>query len=350
MEKVIGSIKEIPIFFIIGRPRSGTTLLQTLFEAHPNVAIPPEAPVIVECYERFKENGAWEFENLGQWVDFLNSIRKFDAWKIDVAKLVNAFQNQKSTLTFQDIIRLIYLQYESPFDKFDVQIIGDKNPRYSRYPELLIQLFPDAKFIHVVRDYRDHILSMQKVGLLGSDINLISTIWRKSQKKMLKFQKDYPKQVYSCKYEDFVEKPQEYFKSMCEFLEIPFDAGVFDFHQLKQEYDQKFPKKTESVFHSNLFRPINTSAVGKWQKKMTEKDVARADLIVGKYAELSGYERDKKSSFRNYLGFLPYRIKLGLYFLVVFSIKLVPIKVRKMINKRFVKFSGFVKKQIHAGG
>ena len=40
----INKIKELPIFFIVGSPRSGTTMLRTIFDAHPNVSIPLENP------------------------------------------------------------------------------------------------------------------------------------------------------------------------------------------------------------------------------------------------------------------------------------------------------------------
>lgn len=50
---------KIPVFFILGRLRSGTSLLRTLFDAHPNVMIPPEYPQFFYLYARYKDKKQW---------------------------------------------------------------------------------------------------------------------------------------------------------------------------------------------------------------------------------------------------------------------------------------------------
>ena len=51
-------IRQTPMFFIVGRPRTGSTLLRTLFDAHPNVTIPQEWPMLLALYRRFDLCGA----------------------------------------------------------------------------------------------------------------------------------------------------------------------------------------------------------------------------------------------------------------------------------------------------
>ncbi|NQU34666.1 MAG: sulfotransferase [Bacteroidetes bacterium] len=46
-------LNKIPFFFVVGRPRSGTTLLRTLFDAHPNVSFPPECQFIINLYPKY---------------------------------------------------------------------------------------------------------------------------------------------------------------------------------------------------------------------------------------------------------------------------------------------------------
>ena len=55
----MAELSQIPFFFIVGRPRSGTTLLRTLFDAHPNVTIPPECQFIVNLYPKYGKTSNW---------------------------------------------------------------------------------------------------------------------------------------------------------------------------------------------------------------------------------------------------------------------------------------------------
>ena len=82
MSRISENIENIPFFFIIGRPRSGTTLLQTLLDAHPNVIIPPESAVIKECYERFGKVIVWDDKRIQELIHFLYEINKFETWNI----------------------------------------------------------------------------------------------------------------------------------------------------------------------------------------------------------------------------------------------------------------------------
>ena len=60
----MSNISSIPIFFVVGRPRSGTTLLRMLFDAHPDVTFPPECQFIVNLYPKYKNVNPWKEEDL----------------------------------------------------------------------------------------------------------------------------------------------------------------------------------------------------------------------------------------------------------------------------------------------
>ena len=57
-------VEKIPVFFILGRPRSGTTLLRTLFDAHPNVATPVECAFIINMRQKYAKVTNWTKELL----------------------------------------------------------------------------------------------------------------------------------------------------------------------------------------------------------------------------------------------------------------------------------------------
>lgn len=340
MSNISENIEDIPFFFIIGRPRSGTTLLQTLFEAHPNVCIPPESAVIEEAYDRFKTISNWTSEELDEFIEFLFQIRRFEYWKINKKDLSTFLKSYAGEYTFNTLIKLVYIKYKSVFDKEKIEIFGDKNPRYSRYPEKIIKIFPEAKYIHLVRDYRDHILSMQRVKLLKSYLPLIAFRWRRSQNKMIKLSRNFPKSFYSIRYEDFVEKPEYYFEQICSFLQIQYSADIFNYRNQKEKFKKENKYQSDEEFHGNVFKPINANQVGKWEKEMDYIDVKKADYIVGKYAELSGYGRKYvKFSLLDHIRFLPDVLITYTHLISIGMILLIPVRLRKKVVKVFPNLS-----------
>jgi hypothetical protein len=338
IRKYPNNIQDIPFFFIIGRPRSGTTLLQTLFEAHPNVAIPPEAPILKQCYYRFNKVELWKKEQLKQLVDFLFYDAKFKKWNISKDELLNSFLNYPDTLTFGIIIKIIYCHYISVFPKDGIQIFGDKNPRYSRDPEEIIKIIPNAKIVHVVRDYRDHILSMKRVKLLYSNLPLISDVWRKSQKKIFALSEKYPDSIISFKYEDFVKEPEQHLKMICSFLNIDYVPSVLNYANKEKEVKKSNELKDSDVFFGNLFKPINTDNVEKWKRNMTKGDIKRADFYIGKYAELSGYKRQvPRRTVTGFLYAFPGYIIVYSFNFIIDIINIVPIKWRKMVRRKIFR-------------
>ena len=338
IRKYPDNIQNTPFFFIIGRPRSGTTLIQTLFEAHPNVVIPPEAPILKQSYYRFNKVVEWKKEQLKQLVDFLFHDAKFKTWNISKAELLDSLLNYPDTLTIETIIKIIYCHYISVFPKDGVHIFGDKNPVYSQNPEKVLEIIPNAKIVHVVRDYRDHILSMQRVKLFNSNLALISDIWRRSQKRIFALMEKYPDSIISFKYEDFVKEPEQHLKMICRFLNIDYVPSVFNYKNKEEELKKANALKISDVFHGNLFKPITADNVDKWKQQMTKRDIAKADFYVGKYAELSGYKRQNPR--RTVAGFLiafpGYLIAYSFHF-INDLISIIPIKWRKTIRRKIFR-------------
>lgn len=337
MNNLPDNIKDIPLFLVIGRPRSGTTLIQTLLEAHPNVIIPPESQVVRQCYMRFKKVKKWQKEQLNQLVDFLYDDIKFREWKISRKELLNNLLDYPDPLDFGVIIRIIYFHYISVFPKKEILVFGDKNPTYSVNPEEILKIIPDVKIVHIVRDYRDHILSVQRVKLLNSNLALIANLWKNSQKKILSHIEKDPESIISFKYEDFVSNPEYYLKEVCKFLSIPFSQSILNYTQKEKEMKKEKAIVGNDVFHGNLFKPISARNVEMWKTKMTKRDTMLADYFVGKYAELSGYKRQFSS--RTILGFLraiPGNLYTQMFRFVNFLILLVPIKWRKIVRRKIL--------------
>lgn len=332
------TIKSIPIFFIIGRPRSGTTLLKTLFDAHPNVIIPPESPIILRLHGKYSKIKYWTGERLLDFYNDLLEVKNIEIWKYDSEKLKNDILSCEGDFKFSDLCKIMLINNISAFKKKEINIIGDKNPAYSIWIKKIFKLYPDAKYIHLTRDYRDHILSMIRVQLLIPFVFFIAARWKFSAKQIMKLKQKNPESFYIIKYEDLVCDPGSHIKNICNFLGIPYDPNILDYQTNMKEAIKDYPEDEIKRFHENLFQPINSDRVNIWQTEMKEKNIKLADAFVGKYAELSGYSRKYKNpGFFYYIKIFPGLAFMYLYYKLYELIVLLPYSIRRYVWRYIIK-------------
>jgi len=298
-------LNKIPLFFIFGRPRSGTTLLTTLFNAHPNVRIAPEFPVMLFLYQRFRKVKIWDEATIRSFVDHVFEYSKFTLRRVENLKLdkefiINELLKYKETGSIQLFLKSINYYAYSVYDKENTLWIGDKNPIYSIYADRLRNIFPDSKFICIIRDYRDNFISMQKlaekeIAVEAPVLTLQVARWRYFVRLFMDNKKRYPDKYYILRYEDLVTNPKATFRSLCDFLGLVYDPNVFDFYKKKDEAMKIFGNTLWAQFHENLLEPVNTGRMNTWQNKLSVEQVRMADQIAGKYADQLGYKRQYKS-------------------------------------------------------
>ncbi len=289
---------QIPFFFILGRPRTGTTLLRSLFDAHPNVQIPWECQFILNLYPKYGKLEHWNTGTLEQFYADLLDQWQFNAWNIDHDKLKADLLACEGEISYARICQVVYLNNISLYPKECISLIGDKNPGYSIYSHRLKEIFPDAKFIYILRDYRDNYHSVTGIDFELHIVSLVVYKWKHFYREALEASKIFPGSFYFIHYEDLVSEPVMHLKKLCAFLDLPYDPGVFEFYKVKEKAREKYPVDIINNHHKSLFNPVNTSRIGLWEKSMSSVQVRVADLVAGKYAEKAGY-------VRKYRGFNP---------------------------------------------
>ncbi len=327
-------LKDIPFFFILGRPRSGTTLLASLFDAHPNVVIPFECPLIINIFRKYHKIRNWDKRRLLEFYTDIISQRKFDSWRVDQNKLKSDLLANEGKTSFQELIKVVYLNFNSFFTKNEVLLFGDKNPVYSIYPEQLIKIFPNARFIHLSRDYRDNILSIKKVDFEAPVTSLLAYRWRFATNRMLSAENQNPGQFYRLKYEDLVSQPDVELKNLCNFLQIPFKPNVLEFHKKKDELFDSFDRDHIERYHSSLLQPITGSKTFAWRNSMDKNEVRIADKVVGKVADQAGYEREYKQNSITGITSLVWINYGRLAYFLRFVVDLLPHKIKMMSRNK----------------
>ena len=119
-------------------------------------------------------------------------------------------------------------------------MIGDKNPSYSLFIHRIHKLFPEAKIIHITRDYRDNYISLVKVNFEVPIVPLVIYRWKFAYKRMQKLKKKFPGLIYSVKYEDLASEPEAQFRDICQFLGIDYDPSVMSFYQKKSTVEKAY--------------------------------------------------------------------------------------------------------------
>lgn len=343
------NLKNIPIFFIMGRPRSGTTLLTTLFNAHPNVRIAPEFPIMLFLYKRFRRVKKWDEPTIRSFIDHAfyfskNSKineRRVNNLKIDKEFIIKELLKYKDTGDIQLFLKSINYYAFSLYDKAETQWIGDKNPVYSIFIHRFRKIFPDSKFICIIRDYRDNFISMKKladreVAVEAPSVQIQVARWRYFTKLFLDCKRRFPDQYYILRYEDLVTKQESTFKSLCDFLGMEYTSTVFDYYKKSDETLKTYgTSPVWERFHENLLKPIHTGSMNTWQDKLSEKEIRVADQIAGKYADILEYERKYKDfNFPVFLKTIPMLMYNSLLLTIMVAGSYLPFKVSQWWYKK----------------
>ena len=285
------NISNMPFLFITGRPRSGTTLLMSLFDAHPNVSIPPECQFVVNLHSKYEHVKDWNKKIIDEFIEDLKIQWRFDFWKINLEQLKESLISYKGTTTYADVCKQVYLLNKSVFPKEKILLLGDKNPGYTIYTELLLRIFPNAKFIHIIRDYRDNLVSIRNVDFELPITSMVVYKWTYFIRKFRIAMKRNPNNHIEIRYEDLVTNPETEMKKLCDFAGIDYRKDVFNFHEKTDEVLKIYPKEIMIKYFSSLMNKVNTSRIGLWKKDLTDKQIKIADYVAGKYADKLNYKK-----------------------------------------------------------
>lgn len=148
-----------PYVFIVGCPRSGTTLLQRMLDNHPQLAVTNDAAFILKALKvvyQIKKSRIKEGHDPAmtqQVVDFLLTDDRFARMRLPADRVREAAARCG---TYGAFVSALYDEFARMHGK---PLAGDKTPDYARRLPVLHGLFPQAKFIHIIRDGRDVALS-----------------------------------------------------------------------------------------------------------------------------------------------------------------------------------------------
>ncbi len=270
--------------FIIGVDRSGTTLLSLILDSHSRIAIPYESHFITKYYKNSTKFGDLkEKENRLRLVQSILAEPYVKQWdqKIEVDDI-----NLDKCLSLEATIDEIFSAYARLHGK---DLWGDKTPAYTSEIHIINRLFPQCKFVHIMRDGRDVALSLVKQWWGPNDFISAMRYWEKTlscTRKMLRMLPD--DRYIELKYEELLEDPEREIKKILAFLQLDFEPQMMEKYQ--QKADLKVGKRIEK-HHVNLKQTFIRDNAYKWRKNLSPADQAIAYEIAGELFEELGYDR-----------------------------------------------------------
>lgn len=272
--------------FIVGAPRSGTTMLQYRLRNHPRISLPTgESHFFVPLLQRQMEFGDLrDSQNIARVLQAMHrQSREFletdlHGMKFDVGSLAMEFAAEGR----HTVAAIISGLFEKNARGEEKARWGDKTPYYVLHIPMLLRWWPDAQIIHIIRDGRDVALSLfgRRHDFRVYNAFTAGEYWNRYVEKGHAFGAQLrPEQYLEVRYEDMLAQPQDSLRRICQFLGEEYLDSLLDVEAVAD------PGKTPLVH-----KPIKADNAGKWRQKMTPGQIRAFEAAAGGTLTRFGYE------------------------------------------------------------
>ncbi|HEX4654142.1 MAG TPA: sulfotransferase [Mycobacteriales bacterium] len=269
--------------FVGACPRSGTTLLRTMLNTHPDLAVPRETRYLLSIWEnRARWRGLSEKKKRTRLARVIYGSDWTQADRLRTSQQDAVARFAESPGTLGSLLGTTLAMYAEATGK---KRWGDKRPMYARYLDAIFGMFPDAQFINVVRDPRASVASMRKLGWYDGDMVPGVELWMRSVNAVAPWRERLgPDQYLDIRYEDLVHDPESLLQRITDFLDLS------DAVQQMLHYYEKNDEKSEK-YHPMLNQPVTTDALRAWESVLNPDEVALIEQVSGAQMDRLGYER-----------------------------------------------------------
>jgi hypothetical protein len=286
--------------FVVSYPRSGSTLLRLMLDAHPDLAIPPETHL---CH-LFSRPYVGETLTKQIRIDILEAFTKSERWNdfhINAAELAGRIESIPDGAPVRTAIATLWELYA---EKFGKSRWGDKTPGHMRCISSIASLFPQARFILIVRDLRDVICSMQNSWFGKGRSNAeIATDWVSRMRAFETQASEFEGRIFVTRYEDLVCSTETVLREICDFIDLPFMHVQLSYHKLASVRIAELSDLGASSgtvtaaerrdIHRLTNSPPTSERIGVWSSTLTKKDVFEIETIAAETLLQHGYDLSK---------------------------------------------------------
>jgi hypothetical protein len=261
-------------FFVLGAARSGTTLLRLMLNRHPRLAIPPESHFLLGLLAEIPAGRELAPREVRRAAELIVGHPRFRTWHVPA----DALGAELARLGPTSLAGLVDAVYRLETARSGKPRWGDKTPAYSPIWERLAALFPEALFLHLIRDGRDVSSSLARVGWHGSSECERARYWASRVAMagdcLLRLG---PARCRLVRYEDLVRQPESTLDGICRFLGEDFDPVMLRFHADAFDHVSGF----DGPVHSQLGRPPREADADRWRAEGSLLRILLFESIAG---------------------------------------------------------------------
>lgn len=273
--------------FVIGAPRSGTTLVGKILGQHSEIYAPGETHYFEDIWSRRQDLGTLMTEpEISAATNRLMTIFQrynFPDTQQEVDSCLQPADLVQKTLELEGGYGALYTAFTAALAACAGKLrVCDDTPKHLYYVADILKVLPDAKFIGCVRDPRDFLFSYRNYWRRSTESERIkalyhpvmtSMLWRSSAKALLQYTQELgPAKIQLVKYEELVEGPEKVIRHICEFLDLEFENAMLDIETDNSSFEQS----SAGIF---------STSVGRWRSGLPAEDAWWCQMINQPYMD-----------------------------------------------------------------
>jgi hypothetical protein len=264
-----------PPLLILGVRRSGTTLLRVMLDRHSQLAVPDETYFVPQLADRHLRRIEAD--------EFVDDVSRVVEWGLPLDKVRARLHDG---MTVGAAIGTVYAVYAEERGK---RRWGDKTPMYMQNLRLLERLFPDALYVHLIRDGRDAALSFLAMprGIVTETWMHPRTVadfacqWQTEVAAARRLARRVGGRYLEVRYESLVDDVEAVLRRICEFGGLEYEPGMADY---AGNVD------VSAKPHQQRLTQPPMKGIRDWRTQMSVEEVAAFERVAGDLLRELGYE------------------------------------------------------------
>jgi hypothetical protein len=267
-------------------------MLRLMLAQTPELHIPAESGFLPELARRQRRYGT--FTSSAQRAHFIRDLqashatsltRSFDVFEMSEDEM-DAVLKSAAPIRYPSAAALLFGEVARKHGK---NRWGDKTPRHVLHIRWLAQTFPDATFIHIIRDPRAVVASLRRAG------------WHRIPRRAARFWRHRvragraaghtidPYRYMEIRYEDLVSHPDQSLKRLCDFCGLTFVSDMLQFYEAATD---AVPAVHEHLFE-HLKAPVNPARAESWRTELTPRDISEIEAVARRAMVDLGYSLEE---------------------------------------------------------
>lgn len=273
---------DIGPIFVVGVPRSGTTVFSRALARHCGIAMAPETHFISEIWRWHRDLNLANEGNAELAIDRFAAGRWFHALELEKSRILEQFcaANRYDWAGLFDAVLTAYMQ------TCGLKRRGEKTPGHYLYAEQLLDWYPDCRLIFVFRDPRAVVASSQRAPFAPPYAWFTAKRWNRAFEINRQIARD--DRVALVRYEDFVQAPEQTINEVITELDIP-KANLTTCDATSHASHSQSLWKREHLAKAE--GNVNIDSLERWRQELAPSDIWQTQQITVRRMNKLGYER-----------------------------------------------------------